>query len=162
MNVKSTFRTLAVAALPLILAACTPDGQDGKGVHIEGAWARATPPGANVSGGFLTIHNASGRDERLVSVNSSAVDRVEIHEARHENGMMKMRPLPAGLPLPAGSTVELRPGGFHLMLIQPKQSFAEGDVIAATLRFEQAGDIEVTFAVKAVGAIAGGGPHPAH
>jgi periplasmic copper chaperone A len=161
-----TLRTLrrasaaALAAAAIALSACVPEGAQRVGdLHIEAPWVRATPPGASVSGGFLVIRNRGDRDDRLVSATSSAVTRVEMHEMRHEDGMMKMRPLRDGIAIPAGSEVTLQPGGYHLMMIEPKQPFAGGDVVVASLHFEHAGDVEVAFRVRGAGATADSGHH---
>jgi copper(I)-binding protein len=113
---------------------------------------RATPPGAGVTGGFLTVRNRGAKDDRLLSVSSPAVARIEIHEMRHEDGMMRMRPLRDGLAIPAGATVELTPGGYHLMLFGPTRSFVEGEAVPATARFEKAGKVDITFRVHGLGA----------
>lgn len=121
-------------------------------LRVEAPWLRATPPGAGVTGGFLTVRNNGAKDDRLLSVTSPAVTRIEIHEMRHEDGVMRMRPLRDGLAIPAGATVELAPGGYHLMLFGPKRPFVEGEDIPATARFERAGDVAITFRVRGLGA----------
>lgn len=122
-------------------------------------WSREIPPNAPVAAGFLSIRNGSGVDDRLLSVRSDASESVEIHEVRHEDGMARMRELGDGLALPAGATVELKPGGYHLMFIAPVEGrFAAGNRVAATLVFEQAGEREVAFEVRTVDA---GAPTPA-
>ncbi len=137
------------------LGACVPAGSQRVGdLQIDEPWARATPAGGSVSAGFLVVRNLGNRNDRLVSVSSSAVARVEIHEARNEHGMMKMRPLPDGMDIPAGAEVSLQPGGYHLMILEPRQPFVGGDVVVATLHFQQAGDVEVAFRVRGAGAAA--------
>lgn len=146
------------ACLWLLGSACSsPDTHRVGEVRVEAAWTRATPPGAPVAGGFATLRNAGAQPDRLVAVESSAAERVEIHEMREAEGLMKMRALPQGLPLPAKAIVELKPGSYHLMFIAPKRPFAEGDVVMATLRFERAGAVQVPFPVRAMGA--GGHAH---
>lgn len=125
---------------------------DGNGIEVAQAWSRETAPNAPVAAGFLTIRNAGKTEDRLVSVKSQAAGRVEIHEVRDEQGVARMREMPNGVPLPAGATVELKPGGYHLMFIGPVQRFQAGDAIAATLVFEKAGDMPVEFEVRGVGA----------
>ena len=139
-------------AIAIMVAACVPTGGQALGdLRIDEPWARATPPGASVSGGFMTIRNMGNEDDRLVAVTSSAVARVEIHEMRQEGDLMKMRQLRDGLVIPAGAQVSLQPGGYHLMLIEPKQAFAGGDVVLATLHFQRAGDAEVALQVRGAG-----------
>lgn len=125
---------------------------DGGGIEVTQAWSRETPPNAPVAAGFVTIRNAGKTEDRLVSVKSQAAGRVEIHDVRDEQGVARMREMSNGVPLPAGATVELKPGGYHLMFISPAQRFQAGDAIAATLVFEKAGEMPVEFEVRGVGA----------
>jgi copper(I)-binding protein len=119
-------------------------------VRIEMPWSRATPPGAAVAGGFMTLQNEGMTDDRLLSVSSEVAASVEIHQMSMEDGAMQMRELVDGLPLPAGESVALAPGGFHLMFIEPKP-LREGDRFLATLHFEHAGSREVEFMTAAAG-----------
>ena len=132
------------------------------GLEVSAPWSRAIPPSAPVAGGYLSIGNRGDADDRLVEVRSDAAQRVEIHEVRHEDGMARMRQLPGGLPLPAGETVELRPGGYHLMFITPGDGFVAGRQVAATLVFEHAGELPVEFEVRPIGAQSAGEEHDHH
>lgn len=114
---------------------------------VTNPFARATPPRAPVAGGFLTVANHGAEDDRLVSVSAPFSDRAEIHEMAMEGDTMKMRQLPDGLPIPAGQTVELKPGGYHLMFMDLKAPLVEGDVAEITLTFEKAGELVVPLAV---------------
>ena len=116
-------------------------------LNISNAWVRATPPNAQVAGAFLSIENTSTKADRLLSASTDAAAKVEIHEMKMDGELMQMRQLGDGLPIPAGQTVTLKPGGIHLMLIAPKQPFAEGRKIAITLVFEQAGKRQVELNV---------------
>lgn len=110
---------------------------------------RATVPGAKVGGGFMTIANEGSSDDRLVGITApDASDDVQLHEMTMENDVMKMRQMADGIPLPAGETVELKPGGLHVMFMNIKKQFAEGNMIKATLHFEKAGDVDVEFSVS--------------
>ncbi|MCL1528569.1 copper chaperone PCu(A)C [Xanthomonas nasturtii] len=120
-------------------------------VVASDAWSRATPPGAPVAGGYLTLRNQSATPDRLVAVESPASAHVEIHEMRMEAGVMKMRHLEQGLVLPPGEPVVLGPGGMHLMFIAPHAPFEEGKPVVATLVFEHAPRVEVHFAVRPMG-----------
>lgn len=122
------------------------------GLEVSAPWSRAIPPSAPVAGGYLVIGNRGAADDRLVEVRSGAAQRVEIHEVRHEDGMARMRQLADGLALPAGATVELRPGGYHLMFIGPGDGFVAGRQVPATLVFEHAGELAVEFEVRPMGA----------
>ena len=121
-------------------------------------WTRATPGGAKIAGGYLKITNNGKSPDRLVSVTSAGADRVEIHEMSMTDGVMKMRPLTDGLTIKPGETVELKPGGFHMMFMDIKQPLKQGDTLKATLKFEKAGTLDVSFSVNAIGAIG----EPAH
>ena len=110
---------------------------------------RAMVPGAKVAGGYITITNAGKDADRLIKVTSATAQKVEIHEMKMDGQVMKMRELSDGLALPAGETVELKPGGFHLMFMQPSRIYAEGETIAARFEFEKAGAIDVNFTVTA-------------
>ena len=85
---------------------------------MEDAWSRATPPVAPVAGGF-TVVNAGDKPDVLLGAESDLSQRVELHEMRMDGGMMRMRELTDGLPVPARGKVVLAPGGYHLMFIRP-------------------------------------------
>lgn len=121
-------------------------------LEIGHPWTRATPNGAEVAGGFLKITNNGTEDDRLVSVTIEGIARVEIHEMKTENGVMSMRPLKDGLLIPAGATVELKPGSFHVMIFGLTQPFVEGMMVKGKITFEKAGSADLDFKVEAVGA----------
>lgn len=129
-------------------------------IAIAAPWARATAPGAAVGGGFLVLEN-TGADDRLVAASSPVSATVELHTMSLENNVMRMREVPA-IDLPAGQRVELRPGGLHIMFIDLKAPLKAGETFPVRLRFEKAGEVEITFKVEAMGAMggpAGGGAH---
>lgn len=120
-------------------------------ISVTDAWARATMPGQPVSGAYMQIQ--SDADARLVSVSSSAVPRVEVHEMNMDGGVMRMREVKA-IDLPKGKTVSLAPGGFHIMLMNLKKPIAAGDVIPLTLVVESGGKrrtVEVKAEARAIG-----------
>ncbi|MBH5397990.1 copper chaperone PCu(A)C [Bradyrhizobium sp. CNPSo 4010] len=130
---------------------------------ISQAWSRATPGGAKVAGGYLTIENKGSAADRLVSVSADIAGKAEIHEMAMDNGVMKMRPLDKGLAIDPGKTVKLAPGGNHLMLQELKGPFKQGDKVPVTLQFEKAGKVTVALDVQGVGAQApGDGGHAGH
>ena len=102
-------------------------------VTVKDAWVRATVPQQKATGAFLQLTAAT--DSRLVGVSSSVVPVVELHEMAMDNNVMKMRQI-AALELPAGKSVELKPGGYHLMLMDLKQQVKEGDTVPLTLVIE--------------------------
>lgn len=131
---------------------------------LRGAFSRATPPGAPVAGGFLTIDNAGAAD-RLVTARTDLAGRTEIHEMAMEGEVMRMRALPEGLPIPADGTVELKPGGYHLMFMELKQPLVEGETVDVTLTFEKAGEVSLPLAIgprNAAAVMHEGGGHEGH
>jgi copper(I)-binding protein len=123
-------------------------------IVIGHPWTRETAATQSVGGGFLTIRNGGKTADRLVSASSSAAAEVQIHTMSMDGGVMKMRQLKDGIAIPAGQTVELKPGGLHIMFIGLKRPFKKGAQIPATLRFEKAGSVKVSFAVQPVGSSA--------
>lgn len=117
-------------------------------IVVANPWIRAMAPNAPAAGGFLTLRNEGAAPDRLLAVRTGDAARVEIHEMREENGVMRMRELTDGLALPAGATVTLAPGGQHLMFMEPARRFAEGETVNVELQFERGGTRTVQFAVK--------------
>jgi len=142
-----------------LLAAPSAHGEDVKAgdLVISQAWSRATPGGAKVGGGFLTIENKGSAPDRLIGGSSDAAGKVEVHEMAMNNGVMTMRPLDKGLIIEPGKTVKLAPGGYHLMLMDLKGPLKQGDKLQITLEFEKAGKVQVSLDVRALGAQAPGG-----
>ena len=143
-------RTLKLAAFCLALVGAPLHAQSEYrlgDLSITMPMARATPPNAPVAGGFLTVTNTGESDDRLVAASSNVAGRIEIHEMAMDGDVMKMRELADGLPIPAGETVVLQPGGFHLMFMELKEPLVEGETVNVTLVFEQAGEIEVTLMI---------------
>ena len=118
-------------------------------IQVTGAFARAAPAGG-VGGMFLTIVN-TGPADRLTGAASSVAGKVELHESIDDKGVMKMRPV-AGLSIPAGATVKLAPGGYHVMMMGLKQPLTAGGRATVTLTFEKAGQVEVEAEVVKPGA----------
>ncbi len=123
-------------------------------VTVKDAWVRGTVAAQKATGAFMQLQSA--QDVRLVSAKSPVAGVVEIHEMAMEKDVMKMRALPKGLELPAGKTVELKPGGYHVMLMDLKQQMKDGDTVPVTLVFEgkdkKQTTVEVKAPVKALGA----------
>jgi copper(I)-binding protein len=139
-----------LAALPLIaLGACGAPSSSGSAsagpVVVADAICRPTPTGRQVTGCYLTLTAPAA--DTLVSVATPISALAQIHEMRMESNMMMMRELEAGLPLPAGETVALAPGGNHIMLMGVTEPLAIGDTVRLTLTFANAAPVEVTAAV---------------
>jgi periplasmic copper chaperone A len=102
-------------------------------ITVNDPWVRATVPQQKATGAFMRL--VAKQDVRLVEARSPVASVVEIHEMTMENNIMRMRVI-SGLELPAGKTVELKPGGYHMMLLDLKQQIKEGDVVPVTLVIE--------------------------
>jgi copper(I)-binding protein len=126
-------------------------------VEIEKPWARATAPGAKVGGGYMTLRNQGAAPDRLVGASSPVAARVELHVHVKEGEVMKMRQVPS-FDIPAGGQFELKPGGAHLMFMEIKRPFKEGEKLPVTLKFEKAGEVSAEFRVGRLGEAA----PPAH
>ncbi len=127
-------------------------------IEIGHPYSRAMLPMAKVGGGYFKITN-NGPADRLVSVKSERAESVELHEMKMNGAVMEMRELDGGIAIPAKTTVELKPGSYHLMFMGVPQPFKEGEMVKATLVFEKAGSVDVEFAV---GPVAGDKGHDAH
>ncbi len=157
-------RTLLAAAL--CLAAALPStvptalAADGDLV-VESPYVRLVPPNAPASGAFMLISNRGGSDRQLVKAESPAARVVELHTHINDGGVMKMRAVPA-IEIKAQGQTQLKPGSFHVMLIELKQPLKEGDVVPITLNFDDNTRIQVDAPVQkiAMPAPAGAGHAP--
>ncbi|HWK33260.1 MAG: copper chaperone PCu(A)C [Parvibaculum sp.] len=119
---------------------------------IDHPWARATPPGAPVAGGYLTITNTGTEPDRLLGGSSDAAEAVEIHESTITDGVARMRSAEDGIAIAPGETLRLEPGAVHIMFVDPAKPLKDGERFPATLIFEKAGDVAVEFAIMPMGA----------
>ena len=126
-------------------------------VQIDKPWTRASAPGAQVAGGYMTIRNQAAAKDRLVAASSPAAARVELHVHENDNGVMRMREV-KGYDVPAKGAFELRPGGAHLMFIDLKRPLKEGERVPVKLRFEKAGEVDAEFAVGGAGSASAPAP----
>jgi hypothetical protein len=126
---------------------------------IEAPWTRATPQGARVAGGYMRITNTGTQPDRLIGGSFPLAGRFEVHEMAMANGVMTMRELAKGLEIGPGQTVELKPGGFHVMFMDLREPVRQGAPIQGTLVFERAGTVEITYQVAPVGARAPASGH---
>lgn len=113
-------------------------------------YARATAPGAPVSGGYMKIHNAGSAPDYLIGGSADFAGKIEIHEMVMDGDVMKMRPVEGGLEIPAGGEVELKPGGYHVMFMGLNKQLIVDTYEKAKLVFKNAGEVEVEFAVQEV------------
>ncbi len=159
-------RNVMFAAAVIVLSLAIPAQADDvtAGVlKISAPWARATPKGATIGGGYLKIANTGNAPDRLIGGSCDLAGRFEIHEMSMDKGVMKMRAVTKGLEINPGQTVEFKPGGYHVMFVGLKKPFTKGEQVKATLQFEKAGKVNVVFMVEGIGAqgpeSAGGGEH---
>ncbi len=140
-----TMKRLLLASLLI----ATPALAQTPSVTATGAWARATAASQKVGGTFLTLTD-SGAADRLLSASSPAASKVELHRTVADNGVMKMLPVEA-LDLPPGKPVELKPGGYHLMMMGLTHPLVPGATFPMTLTFEKAPPVTVTVTVGRAG-----------
>ena len=126
-------------------------------INIGHPYARATASGQTTGGGFLKLENV-GADDKLLSASAAVSSAVELHLMTMEGDVMRMRQVD-GIALPAGKTVELKPGGLHIMFVGLKAPLKAGDAFPLKLKFEKVGEVEVMVNVEAPGADAAA---PAH
>jgi periplasmic copper chaperone A len=119
---------------------------------LDGMWTRATPPGAPSAGGYLTITNTGSEDDTLMAVASPIAGMADVHMMETKDGVMSMHGVDGGLPIPAGQTVTLAPGGFHIMFMGLTGSLKQGDTLPVTLTFAKAGKVETSFPILPIGA----------
>lgn len=147
------FRALALVAV-VVLSACSPAPSNTAGtggIVVTDSWTMATPPGAAVGAGYMTISNQGAAAVRLTGGETAAAERVEVHNMSMDGGVMTMRPVEGGLEVPAGGSVELKPGGLHLMLIGLKAPLTEGGSVPLTLMFDNGTRVDAALAVRAMG-----------
>jgi periplasmic copper chaperone A len=152
---KLNLRFMLVASLLVAASHAAAHEYTSKGVTVAHPWARATPGGAKVGGAYLEIKAAAGTGDRLIAAKSPVAGSAELHNHIMEKGIARMRRVEAII-VPAGKSVVLEPGGYHLMLTDLKAPLKEGDLLKLTLVFEKAGEIEVEATVEPLGAM---GPH---
>ena len=156
-----TYRVALAFVATLAVPAFAQDARKGS-ITAADPWSRATAPRASVGAGYLTIRNDGAQPDRLIAASSPRAAKVEIHTMSLDNGIMRMRPLPNGLVVPAGGEALLAPGGNHIMLIGLKAPLKEGERVPATLRFARAGTLTVHFKVGPAGAAGPEAEHGGH
>ena len=139
---------------PTLRISATTVAQAGGHDHQHGASAAAAVGDVEIAAGDFCAA------DKLVGGSTDIAGRFEVHEMSMNGGVMQMRPLNEGLELKAGQTVELKPGGYHVMFLDLKRQLKEGDTVNATLQFEKAGKVDVTFKVGSVGGASA--PHSHH
>ncbi|QEE40584.1 copper chaperone PCu(A)C [Methylobacterium sp. WL2] len=149
----------ALLGLSVFTGAAQADPIKAGDLTIDTPWLRATPNGAKVAGGYVTIRNSGTAPDTLTGAAVPFARLGEIHSMSMEGGVMKMAPVSGGLTVKPGETVELKPGGYHLMFEGLSGAPKAGDSVSGTLTFQRAGTVPVTFSVAPIGASAPGGGH---
>jgi copper(I)-binding protein len=126
---------------------------------IETPWLRATPQGAKVAGGYMKIVNNGKEADRLTGGTIERAGRFEVHEMTMAGNVMQMRPLADGLEIKPGETVELKPGGFHIMGMELSGGYTQGQIVKGTLVFAKAGTVAIEYKVVPIGAGAPAAKH---
>jgi periplasmic copper chaperone A len=153
---KYLFAASAAAALLVLSPAAQAADYDVGSIHISQPWSRATPKGASAGAGYMTVTNKGTTPDRVSCVSSDASAECQIHTMTMDNGVMKMRPVEGGLEILPGQTITLKPGGFHMMLLDLKHPLEAGSSVKATLKFDHAGTVDVDYPIAAIGAPAPG------
>lgn len=156
---------LSRSAAPLLAAllfAPAAFAADNPALAVDGAYARAVPPTAGNSAAFMQIRNSSGEPRQLISADADVSNVTELHNHIQDNGVMRMRRVDA-IEVPANGAVELKPGSFHVMLIDLKQPLKEGDTVNIELRFDDGSSKEVSMQAQSVmGGMMHHGKHQHH
>ena len=148
-----TFKLRLACALMLAMPAAALAHSFTKGdIVVSHPWARATPDGATAGAGYVKITNNGKAADRLTGGALEGADAIEIHDMTMDGTVMKMRQLKDGLEIAPGATIEIKPGGMHLMFTGLKKPNAAGPDRKATLTFEKAGAIDVEFRIEPIGA----------
>ena len=135
-----------------LLLGCTKTGDQlhtevDQKIYVHGAWVRATPPVSHMSAAYLTLINHGDQDDQLLSVETELAKVVELHNVKRSDGMISMFPVPF-VPILAGGEQNLRPGSYHIMLINLNQTPKLGEEYVLFLQFKHAGNVKVTAVVK--------------
>lgn len=140
-------KKIIIAFFVLFTMPMVSNAQEGD-IVVSGEWARPILIAGRPGGAYFHIQNNGDNADKLISVTSSVSPRVEIHEHTMKDGVMKMSQVMA-LDVPAGGKVELKPGGYHIMIFDTATKYGPGDTIDLKLNFEKAGTIEKTLQVMA-------------
>jgi copper(I)-binding protein len=143
-------------------AKATPVAIKAGDIVVTAPWTRATPGGAKVAGGYMRLTNTGKEADRLIGGSLPQAGRFEVHEMATVNNVMTMRQLDKGLEIRPGETVELKPGGFHVMFMDLKGGLKQGQPVKGTLVFERGGKVEIEYSVAPIGAQSPGGGHSHH
>ena len=149
-----TLKRAALAALVLFgtAGAVLAHGYTAGALKIVHPWSRATPNGAKVAGGYLSVTNTGTEPDTLTGASLAAAGHAELHRMSMEGDVMKMAPVEGGLVIKPGETITLKPGGYHLMFLDLKGALKQGEMAKGALTFEKAGSVPVEFEVEGIAA----------
>jgi len=151
---------LALTVAALLFVVMTVWAAEPAGVSVAGAWARPTLGPVRTTAAYMAITNKGQEDDTLMSAQSALAKSVELHQTTMTaDGVMQMREIEDGLPIAAGETVTLAPGGTHLMVMGLAEALAAGDMLPLTLAFAKAGPVELVVPVRAAGPEGAGAHH---
>jgi periplasmic copper chaperone A len=141
---------LLITAVTLTAVGCTATSSSDEAITITDPWGRTSPAVAENGAFYMMLNNQSSSDDALLSAASDACGTVELHEMYDKGeGVMGMRPVESGsIPVPAGGSAELKPGGLHVMCLGKLVDFEAGTEIPITLTFENAGEMEITAVIR--------------
>ena len=147
--------------LPLVIALCASGGSYAqtaatKSIVIEQPWARATPKGAKTGAAYMAVINNGAVADHLVGAATAVADKVQFHQSTEDNGVSRMHEI-SRVDLAPGARVVFKPGEMHMMLVGMNQPLVQGQSFSLMLRFEKAGNVEITVPVEGVGAMQHGG-----
>lgn len=140
------FLRLSILGVMLLLSACSGASSGPSKVTVRDAWVRPAIPD-QVSGAYMVIENAGGAD-RLVEITTDAAGAAEVHETKSDGGMTSMQPVQGGLEIPENWKVELRPGSYHVMLMNLKRELKPGDKVTFTLKLQSGTQLTVDAEVR--------------
>ncbi|MCG6857592.1 MAG: copper chaperone PCu(A)C [Salaquimonas sp.] len=152
--IRNFKRALPGAIAALLLTAASVWAADYKvgNLEIQHPVAKATAPGAQVAGGYMTIVNHGSEPDWLVGGSADFAGKVEVHEMKMDGDTMIMRPVEGGLEIPAGGSVELKPGGYHVMFMKVTEQLKPDEMRPTKLVFKKAGEVDIEFTVMGMGA----------
>jgi periplasmic copper chaperone A len=154
MTTSHLLRALASAAFALAATVANAQEFSAGDLRLSRPFSLATPPGASVAVGFMSIENKGATADKLLSATADVSAAVELHTMSMEGGTMRMRQVPS-IEIPARGKVELKSGGLHIMFIGLKQGLKDGGKFPVTLKFERAGELKVEMVIEKMG----GGHH---
>jgi len=154
---------VVLTAVALLFVALTVWAAEPAGIGVADAWMRPTIGQGKTTAAYMTITNMGDEDDVLVAVRSAKAKAVELHQtSMTATGVMQMREVEGGLPVAAGGTIELAPGGTHLMIMGLDEALAAGGELALTLEFAKAGPVAIVVPVSASAPEGADAPHAHH